>query len=143
MPRDPQAQAARLAQQFIRQNQGILKDFGISVNLTYDGNTIDLVFEANTKVGALPLLSPTTGRPDYGLVIKPRFDWPGLGPMLAMMGWRVIPTPLNLPLLPRSERKIPPWVLSTIVLFRLKALLDNLNRQFALAEAELLAPVVK
>ncbi|MCB0167817.1 MAG: hypothetical protein KDI79_26560 [Anaerolineae bacterium] len=140
LQRDPQAQAARLAQQFIRQNQGILKDFDISVELAYDGNTVDLTFEANTKVGALPLLSPTTGRPDYGLVIKPRFDWPGLGPMLAMMGWRVIPTPLKLPLLPRSERKIPPWVLSTIVLFRLKSLLDNLNRQFTLTEAELLAP---
>lgn len=140
LPRDPQAQAARLAQQFIRQNQGILKDFDVSVNLTYDGNTVDLAFEANTKVGALPLISPTTGRTDYGLVIKPRFDWPGLGPMLAMMGWRVIPAPLKLPLLPRSERKIPPWVLSTIVLFRLKALLDNLNRQFTLTEAELLAP---
>lgn len=140
LPRDPQAQAARLAKQFIRQNQGVLKDFDVSVNLTYDGNTVDLAFEANTKVGALPLLSPTTGRPDYGLVIKPRFDWPGLGPMLAMMGWRVIPTPLRLPLLPRSERKIPPWVLSTIVLFRLQALLDNLNRRFTFAETKLSAP---
>ena len=140
LPRDPQAQAAHLGQQFIRQNQGILKNFDVSVNQNYDGNKVDLVFEARTKVGALPLLSPTTGRPDYGLVIKPRFDWPGLGPMLAVMGWRVIPTPLKLPLLPRSERKIPSWVLSTIILFRLKVLLDNLNRQFTLTEAQLLAP---
>jgi 5-methylcytosine-specific restriction endonuclease McrBC regulatory subunit McrC len=60
--------------------------------------------------------------------------------MLATMGWRVIPVPLKLPLLPRSERKIPPWVLSTIIIFRLKALLDSMNRQFSIEEAELSAP---
>ncbi|MCI0616767.1 hypothetical protein L0244_27625, partial [bacterium] len=85
--------------------------------------------KSGTKIGALPLLSPTSGKPDYGLIIKPRFDWSGIGPMLAVMGWRVIPSPLKLPLLPRSERKIPPWVLSTMILIRLKALLDRLERR--------------
>ncbi len=140
LPRDPQAQAAHLAHQFIRRNYGLLNNFGIAVDVHYNGNTVHLVFEANTKIGALPLLSPTTGRPDYGLVIKPRFDWSGLGPMLVTMGWRVIPTPLRLPQLPRSEHKIPPWVLSSIILFRLKNLLDNLNRRFAMTESELSAP---
>lgn len=140
LPRDPQAQAARLANQLIRQNRGLLGDFGISTDLVFDGNKADLVFEASTNIGALPLLSPTTSRPDYGLIIRPRFDWAGLGPMLAIMGWRVIPIPLKLPLLPRSERKVPPWVLSSIILFRLKGLLDNLDRHFTLTEAELTAP---
>jgi 5-methylcytosine-specific restriction endonuclease McrBC regulatory subunit McrC len=35
-----------------------------------------------------------------------------------------------MPSLPRSERRVPPWVLSTIVLFRFKALLDQLERRF-------------
>jgi hypothetical protein len=47
---------------------------------------------------------------------------------------------LRLPLLPGSERKIPPWVLSTIVLFRLQALLNSLNRRFELAKDNLPAP---
>ncbi len=60
--------------------------------------------------------------------------------MLADMGWRVIPSPLGLPLLPRSERKVPPWVLSTIVLFRIEALLNQLARRFELVEEHRSAP---
>ena len=52
--------------------------------------------------------------------------------MLAEMGWRVSPTPLRLPLLPRSERRVPAWVLSFMILARLKTLLDSLDRRFEL-----------
>lgn len=138
--REPVPQAARLSQQFLSQNRGIFANFGIAAELDYDGTALDIVMKAGTKIGALPLLSPTTGKPDYGLVIKPRFDWAGIGPMLAAMGWRVVPTPLRLPTLPRSERKIPPWVLSTMILMRLKALLDRLDRRFEMVEATLPAP---
>ncbi|MGI6307210.1 MAG: AAA family ATPase [Dethiobacteria bacterium] len=82
--------------------------------------------DAGGQVGALP----TSGRPDYGLVIKPRFGWQGIGLMLGSMGWKVIPIPLRLPLLPRPDRKIPPWVLSTTILLRLQKLLEQeLNRE--------------
>jgi hypothetical protein len=74
------------------------------------------------------------------MIIKPRFDWQGLGPMLGDMGWRVIPQPLALPMLPRSDRKIPPWVLSTIILFRMQALLNQLERRFEVTEEERTAP---
>lgn len=140
MPRNPEQQAGRLAQQFVKQNRGLLADFGVNPRVAYDGEHLDVVLETSSQVGALPLLSPTTGRPDYGLIIKPRFEWLGIGGMLAEMGWRVIPTPLRLPLLPGSERKIPLWVLSTIILFRLRALLNGLDRRFELTTAHLLAP---
>ncbi len=140
LPRYPEQQAGRLAKQFVQQNRGILSDFGVTSRVAYDGETVDLVLETSTQVGAIPLLSPTTGRPDYGLVINPRFDWLGIGGMLMEMGWRIIPTPLRLPLLPGSERKIPPWVMSTIVLFRLQALLNSLNRRFELIKDDLPAP---
>ncbi len=140
IPRDPQSQAARLSTQFIRQNRGALNDFGVFLDSDYDGNSTDLVFRMSTKIGAVPLLSPTTGKPDYGLVVKPRFGWNGIGPMLGEMGWRIIPTPLKLPLLPRSDKKVPPWVLSTIVLFRIKAMLDHLERRFEFNETDLQAP---
>lgn len=138
--RDPQAQAARLGTQFLQQNRGVLANFGVEGDLAFDGSNVDVVLKTSTRVGAIPLLSPTTGKPDYGLVIQPRFGWKGIGPMLAEMGWRVIPAPLRLPLLPRSDRKIPPWVLSTIVLFRLKALLDRLVRRFEFSESDCAAP---
>lgn len=138
--RDPQGQSARLAHQFLRQNKGILHDFCIEGNVHYDGASVDIQLMAGGQVGALPLLSPTSGRPDYGLVIKPRFGWQGIGPMLGAMGWKILPEPLPLPLLPRSDRKIPPWVLSTTILLRLQKLLNQLERRFEFVQADVQAP---
>lgn len=140
IPRDPQGPSARLAQQFLKQNRGILRDFAVEGNVDYDGSLVSIRFHTGGQVGALPLLSPTSGRPDYGLVIKPRFGWQGVGPMLAAMGWKILPNPLPLPLLPRSDRKIPPWVLSSTILFRLQKLLDRLERRFEYQEIDLNAP---
>jgi hypothetical protein len=112
----------------------------VSIRRDYDGSDVRLLIESNSAVGAVPLLSPFTAKPDYGLVVQPRFPWPGIGPMLAEMGWLVSPTPLRLPLLKRSERRVPPWVLSFMVLARLKALLERLERRFELTEQDRLAP---
>ena len=127
---DPQSQAARLADQFITQNRVLLELIQVTVRRDYDGRDVLLVIESGSMVGALPLLSPLTAKPDFGLVVQPRFPWPGIGPMLAEMGWLVNPSPLRLPLLKRSERRVPPWVLSFMVLARLKVLLDRLERRF-------------
>jgi hypothetical protein len=110
------------------------------LTLIYDGNDLHLLIHAGSAVSAIPLISPTTARPDYGLVVQPRFPWAGIGPMLAEMGWRVAPTPLRLPLLRRSERRVPIWVLSFMILARLKVLLDSLDRRFELATETRQAP---
>ena len=128
--RDPSSQLARLADQFVELNRDAFRELELSVEPHYRNSNIDLDVRAGTRIGAIPLISPTSGRHDYGLVIRPRFDWPGIGPILGATGWRVIPSPLSMPLLPRSERRVPPWVLSTVVLFRLKLLLDQLQRRF-------------
>ena len=138
--RNIQDQAARLAHQFVAQNQGLLRDFDIEGNVGLDGSKVEIQLRTGIKAGALPLLSPTSGRPDYGLVIKPRFGWQGIGPMLGAMGWKILPELLPLPLLPRSDRKIPPWVLSTTILLRLQCLLDQLERRFELNQSDLHAP---
>ena len=127
---DPCAQAARLAEQFENQNQPLLSLMNVQLERQFDGNDVFLCLRSGNAVGAIPLLSPTTAAPDYGLVIQPRFPWVGIGPMLAEMGWRVAPNPLKLPLLRRSERRVPPWVLSFMILNRLRALLDSLERRF-------------
>jgi len=131
--RNPESQSARLAQQFLRQNEGILHSFCAATNVEYDGADVYLTFVTDAHVGAVPLLSPTTGRPDIGFMVRPRFEWSGIGAMLAEMGWKVVPQPLRMPLLPGSERRIPPWVLSTIVISRIQALLAQLERRFELA----------
>jgi McrBC 5-methylcytosine restriction system component len=139
-PRDPNAQAARLARQFIDRNRGLLANLDVVIEPHFDGTAVELSIRTGTRVGAIPLLSPTTGKPDYGIIIEPRFLWPGLGAMLGVMGWRIVPAPLRLPMLPRSEREIPPWVLSAIVLVRLQALLDRLQRRFEIVEEVRPAP---
>lgn len=128
--RDPHAQAARLADQFVKQNRQLMSMLDVRIDRDYDGNDVRLLIQSGTAVGAIPLISPTSARPDFGLVVHPRFPWAGIGPMLAEMGWRVAPTPLHLPLLRRSERRIPVWVLSLMILARFKGLLDSLDRRF-------------
>ena len=140
---DPQtlaARAARLTEQFVTQNRSLMALLDVRVERDYDGRDVRLVIQSGNAVGAMPLISPTTARPDYGLVVQPRFPWAGIGPMLAEMGWRVSPTPLRLPLLLRSERRVPVWVLSFMILARLKALLDSLDRRFELTTETRRAP---
>jgi hypothetical protein len=132
---DPQtlaARAARLSEQFVDQNRPLMALLDVRIDRDYDGTDLHLLIQAGSAVGAVPLISPTTARPDYGLVVQPRFPWAGIGPMLAEMGWRISPTPLRLPLLRRSERRVPIWVLSFMILARLKVLLDSLDRRFEL-----------
>jgi len=100
----------------------------------FNGSDLKFVVESGGMIGAVSLISPTTGRPDLGLVVQPRFPWDGLGPLLAEMGWVVSPKPLTLPLVPRSERKVPHWVLATVVLRRLAVLLDSLEKRFELID---------
>ncbi len=138
--RDPSSQIARLADQLVDLNQDALRQLDLIVEPHYRNSTIELDIHAGTRIGAIPLISPTSGRHDYGLVVRPRFDWPGIGPILGATGWRVIPAPLSMPLLPRSERRVPPWVLSTIVVFRLKRLLDQLDRRFEITMEERSSP---
>ncbi|MBV9301280.1 MAG: hypothetical protein JOY62_12660 [Acidobacteriaceae bacterium] len=138
--RDPHAQAARLADQFVKQNRALMSLLDVRIERDYDGNDVRFLIQAGAAVGAIPLISPTTARPDFGLVVQPRFPWAGIGPMLAEMGWRVSPTPLHLPLLRRSERRVPIWVLSFMILVRLKALLDFLDRRFELIKETRGAP---
>ena len=134
------ARAARLAEQFVTQNRSLMSMLDVRVEQDFDGSDVRLLIQAGDSVGAVPLISPTTARPDYGLVVQPRFPWAGIGPMLAEMGWRVSPTPLRLPLLRRSERRVPAWVLSFMILARLKTLLDSLDRRFELTNESLRAP---
>jgi hypothetical protein len=132
--------AARLAEQFQAQNRALLTLMDARIERLFDGNNVVLKIENGNAVGAIPLFSPTSAAPDYGLVVQPRFPWKGIGPMLIDMGWRVVPTPLKLPLLKRSERKVPPWVLSAMILARMRALLQALTRRFEVTDDERSSP---
>lgn len=138
--RDPHGAAGRLAEQFVDRNRALLATLDVRVDREYDGRDVSLLIRAGSAVGAVPLYSPTSARPDYGIVVQPRFPWMGIGPMLAEMGWRVGPSPLRLPLLRRSERRVPSWVLSSMILVRMNALLDTLDRRFEITQEDRTTP---
>jgi hypothetical protein len=137
---DTRDTALRLARQMLERNRKLLALLEASAEIEFDGAEPVLRLSTGTRVGALPLISPLTSRYDYALVVHPRFPWPGLGPVLAETGWRVVPQPLSLPLLKRSARKAPRWVLAVMVLARLEALLKGLERRFEIVEELRRAP---
>lgn len=138
--RDLSANELRLARLFLDQNRRYFEQLETEGEIEVEGTEPVLQLVTGARAGAIPLLSPSSGRHDLGLVIQPRFDWPGIGAALAETGWRVVPQPLALPLLKRSARKVPRWVLAIMVLARLEALLKALERRFDMIEQTRQAP---
>jgi hypothetical protein len=138
--RDPRDAAEKRAEDLLRANVGLLRDFSVTADVTRQRGEPGIVFHTSTRIGAIPLISPVSGRTDFGVVVEPRFAWSSAGDMLVGTGFRVVPELLPLPNLPQSERRVPPWVLSSIVLARLRKLLDSLQRRFAVIDADLRAP---
>ncbi len=121
---------AKLVHQFLKLNKPHFNELDVEAQLSYSGDNIKLNIKSNSKIGAVPLRSPITYKPEYSLVVKPRFGWNGVGPILSKTGFRYLPNILDLPQLRISESHIPPWVLSTVVLSRIDQLLRNIDRRF-------------
>lgn len=85
-------------------------------------------------MGAFALISPLSGKSDISVVVRPRFGWAGVGASLGIGGFKVVPEVLPLALLPKTEREIPPWVLSAAILPRLRALIQTLSRRFEMVD---------
>lgn len=130
----------RYAESLLTTNAGVLRALGVEAEPSRRGGVAGLSVRTSTRVGAIPLRSPTTGRADFGLVVSPRFSWLSIGEALGVAGFRVTPELLPLPTLPQSERAVPPWVLASVVLARVEALLRSLTRRFVVTEAVLAAP---
>ena len=132
--------AARLTDRLIKRNASILAAAHIGCVPEFKSDDVFLRFQASNTIGAIPLISPTTGKVDYGVIVKPRFPWDGIGAMLGQMGWRVAPMPLKLDTFKGSERSIPPWVLSSMILLRISNLLKSMSRRFEVVNQSLTAP---
>src|SRR5690349_1483590 len=100
--RDLRDAAEKRAEALLGANRGLLRDFRIDASVARRAGQPGVLLRTSTRVGALPLLSPVTGRPDFGLVIEPRFTWSSAGEMLSGTGFRVVPELLPLPDLPQS-----------------------------------------
>jgi hypothetical protein len=138
--RGDDARQAHLAHLFIDRNGRTLEQFKIEARVDYDGKQVYVVFKSGAAIGAFPLVSPLSGKPEVSLVVGPRFGWAGLGASLGRSGFKVVPQILSLGLLPKTEREIPPWVMSAAVLPRLKTLIGRLTRRFEMVEEVRSAP---
>ncbi len=125
---------------FFRFNAAAFKALDILPEVTSDNKGIVVRLKPGGNSGAIPLKSALTGQISGGLIVKPRFDWPGVGQILHETGWHAAPEFLALPLVPGSEREVPPWVLAGPVLKRLEALLHSLTPGFRQAEEFLIKP---
>jgi hypothetical protein len=82
------------------------------------------------RIGAVPLLSPSTRKVAAGLLIEPRFRWAALGAVFDAIGFSVEPGLGGGPLVPGSAREVPPWLLAAPVIERIAALLRHRRRGF-------------
>jgi hypothetical protein len=131
----------RRSEDFLRMNHGLLRDFGVSGQVGSANGEMGLWLETDTHIGAMPLLSPATAKPDLGLVLEPRFTWRSAGDMLSGTGFRVTPEILPIQrMVAQSDRMIPAWVLSATVLMRIAVVLKQFNRRFEHHDDVLSAP---
>ncbi len=128
------------AEPFIRLNRAALAalDARFEVAAASGGTSVRIL--PGGRVGAVPLRSAQTGHVAGGVIVKPRFDWAGIGQILVETGWAASPEFLELPLVPGSGREVPPWVLAGPVLARIEALLRSLRRGYRQEEAVLRHP---
>jgi len=138
--RDINAVTAKLAHQFIQLNESAFRQLNVLPDIHFTGDQVKLRLTTRTRIGAVPLLSPVTYKPEFSLVSKPRYGWSGIGPVLSNTGWRTLPEILPMPQLRISERRIPPWVLSSVILTRLDELINQLDRRFEMTERYHQAP---
>ncbi|MCE5231048.1 McrC family protein [bacterium] len=122
------------AENFINANRVNLAALEVTTEWTPDVAEISLRLKPGGVVGAVPLYAPDTRKIAGGVVIRPRFGWDDIGPLLHHIGWSASPRILNLPLVPGSAREVPPWVLAGPVLRRLSKLIREVRCGFRLHE---------
>lgn len=115
---------------FLGRNDSAFQSLGLTHRIVAGRGGIRLEVQPGLRVGAIPLRSGVTGRVAGGLVVRPRFGWPGVGKVLSQTGWGSTPEFFDLPLVPGSGREVPPWVLAGPVIQRLTALLSNLRNGY-------------
>jgi len=92
--------------------------------------TLRVRLHPQSRIGAIPLLSPSTRRVVAGVLVEPRFRWAALGSVFGSIGFRVEPSLGRAPMVPGSARDVPPWLLAGPVIERIAGLLRHQPRQF-------------
>lgn len=115
---------------FVEANRSTLELIDVRSEITPATGGMLARLRPGGSVGAVPLYAADTRRIAAGLVVRPRFGWAGIGPLLHRIGWSAAPSILTLPLVPGSAREVPPWVLGGPIIVRLRRLLREITRGF-------------
>jgi len=122
------------ADNFLQANRPQLNALAVEAQLASNTDEIQLRLKPGGTIGAVPLRAPDTHKVTTGLIVKPRFGWDGIGPLLQYIGWAATPRILEMPLVPGSAREVPAWVLAGPILRRLERLLQDMRRSFNVQE---------
>ena len=117
---------------FLEANRELIRRLDLIPAVRSDRRGPRVELSPSARIGAIPLLAPSTRRVAAGLVVRPRFGWSATGSVLAQVDFRVEPHIGGTPLVPGSAREVPPWILAGPVLRRLRRLLAQLSRDFDL-----------
>jgi hypothetical protein len=123
------AKGERWVEPFLRANASHLKRLDLRPEVE-TGEGLRIRLHPGQRIGAIPLLSPTTQRVVAGVLIRPRFRWTALGEVFEATGFSVEPSLGGAPLVPGSAREVPPWLIAGPVLGRLEQLLRRRKRAF-------------
>ncbi len=118
------------ADSFLRFNEEALSALDVTAEARSDPSGFAIQLRPGGRTGAVPIRSGQTGQVAGGVVVQPRFGWPGVGRVLAETGWPALPQFHALPLVPGSGREVPPWVLAGPVLMRLEGLMNQMRRGY-------------
>ena len=119
----------RWVEPFLEANGAHLKRLGVSTSVETRGG-LSVRLTPSSRIGAVPLLSPSTRRVAAGLLVAPRFRWSALGAVLGDIGFATEPSLGGTPLVPGSAREVPTWLLAAPVVRRLEAFMRHRKRGF-------------
>ena len=115
---------------FLEANRSHLRRLAVVAQIeTRPGIALRLI--PGPRIGAVPLLSPSTRRVAAGLLVAPRFRWSALGAVLGDIGFATEPALGGTPMVPGSAREVPGWLMAAPVIRRLEAFLKHRKRGFS------------
>ncbi|MCL4819364.1 MAG: McrC family protein [Vicinamibacteria bacterium] len=115
---------------FVRANEAALARLDCRLEVAAESFGAAVRIHPGGHTGAVPLRSAQSRAVVGGLVVRPRFEWAGVGRVLRETGWAAAPEFLDMPLVPGSGREVPPWVLAAPVIGRLGELLRSARRGY-------------
>lgn len=129
----------RWVEPFLAANTPLLNRLAIKAGIDAHGE-LRVRLTPASRIGAIPLLCPTTRRVAAGLLVTPRFRWSALGAVLGDIGFAQEPMVGGAPMVPGSARSVPTWLLAAPVLRRIEALLRQQKRGFVEREEARASP---